>query len=150
MKSDFQVLKYVTCFYGQREYQNKRRRPSWACRGSPNPLCTVPSKLKSRLVVSGCLGLDLLVRLKASTMACRVKRSLSLKFLSARKSKAKKVLSFHNVLRLTMYPLASTRLATGMGCGEWELMSGENSMPQGACQRPNALKRWRSMRSEKP
>src|SRR5260370_38323559 len=102
MKSDFQVLKYVTCFYGQREYQNKRPRPGWACRGSPRPLCTVPSKLKSRLVVSGCLGLARLVRLNASTMACSVNRSLNLKFLSARKSKEKKVLSFHSVLRLTM------------------------------------------------
>ena len=38
-------------------YQNIKRKPNCACRGSPRPLCTVPSKLNSRLVVSGCLGL---------------------------------------------------------------------------------------------
>ena len=51
--------------------QNMRRNPSWAWRGSPSPLCTVPSKLNRRLVVSGCFGFARLVRLKASTMACR-------------------------------------------------------------------------------
>src|SRR5262249_53128364 len=28
-------------------------RPNWICRGSPAPLCTVPSKLKTRFVTSG-------------------------------------------------------------------------------------------------
>ena len=41
-------------------------------------------------------------------------------------------------------------VATEIGCGVWKLISGENSMPQGASQSPNALKRWRSFRSEKP
>src|SRR5262245_41778503 len=43
------------------------RTPNWNCRGSPEPLCTVPSKLKTRLVVSGFLMFLELKRLKPST-----------------------------------------------------------------------------------
>src|SRR5205823_304952 len=48
-----------------RLYQSTRT-PSWTWRGSPAPLCTVPSKLKIRLVTSGRWKFLLLNALKTS------------------------------------------------------------------------------------
>src|SRR6185369_6168737 len=79
---------------GWMEGQNSKRTPNCTCRGSPVPLCTVPSKLKTRLVTSGRLKFALLNTLKTSTIGCTVsfpnarslvsRRSTELNWLSLR------------------------------------------------------------------